>query len=164
MKIALVMGSSSDYPIIENHLELLEKFKIEYDIRVISAHRTPDIAVEFAKSAEQNGYELIIAVAGKAAHLGGILAGCSCVPIIGLPVKSSALDGMDALLSTVQMPPGVPVATVGINAGKNAILLAIQILSIKYNSIRKQFIEYKNELALKVIDSDKEIQNKLYNK
>lgn len=161
MKVAIVMGSASDFPVIEKGIKILEKFDVKYDIRVISAHRTPDVAVNFAKEAEKNGFEVIIAVAGKAAHLGGILAGCSCLPVIGVPVKASALEGMDALLSIVQMPSGVPVATVAINAGDNAALLAIQMLSIKYKELREKFYIYKEEMAQKVLKADAEIQNNI---
>lgn len=161
MKIAIVMGSDSDFPVIEKGIQILKDFGVDFELRVISAHRTPDIAADFAKNAEKNGFEAIIAIAGKAAHLGGVLAGCSCLPVIGVPVKSSALEGMDALLSTVQMPPGVPVATVAINAGDNAALLAIQMLSIKYPQLREKFHEYKKQMADKVIAADKEIQKRL---
>ena len=161
MKIALVMGSDSDFPVIEKGINILKNFGIDYEVRVISAHRTPDIAADFAKNAEDNGFEVIIAVAGKAAHLGGVLAGCSCLPVIGVPVKSSALEGMDALLSIVQMPPGVPVATVAINAGDNAALLAIQMLSIKYPELRQKFHDYKKQMADKVIQADKALQDKI---
>ncbi|QSX04978.1 5-(carboxyamino)imidazole ribonucleotide mutase [Sedimentibacter sp. zth1] len=161
MKVAIVMGSDSDFPVIEKGIEILKRFNVDYEVRVISAHRTPDIAVDFAKKAAKNGFEVIIAVAGKAAHLGGVIAGCSCLPVIGVPVKASALEGMDALLSIVQMPPGVPVATVAINAGDNAAILAIQILSVKYEELRKQFYIYKEEMAQKVITADKNLQEKL---
>ena len=161
MKIAIVMGSDSDFPVIEKGINILKNFGIDYEVRVISAHRTPDIAADFAKNAEDNGFEVIIAVAGKAAHLGGVLAGCSCLPVIGVPVKSSALEGMDALLSIVQMPPGVPVATVAINAGDNAALLAIQMLSIKYPELRQKFHDYKKQMADKVIQADKALQDKI---
>lgn len=163
MKIAIVMGSDSDFPIMEKGIKILKEFDVDFELRVISAHRTPDIAEKFAKDAEQNGFEVIIAVAGKAAHLGGVLAGCSCLPVIGVPVKASALEGIDALLSTVQMPPGIPVATVAINAGDNAVLLAIQMMSIKYPELREKFRAYKKQMADKVIAADKAIQEKLVN-
>ncbi len=161
MKIAIVMGSDSDFPIMEKGIKILKEFGVDFELRVISAHRTPDIAEKFARNAEENGFEVIIAVAGKAAHLGGVLAGCSCLPVIGVPVKSSALEGVDALLSTVQMPPGVPVATVAINAGDNAALLAIQMLSIKYDDLRQKFHAYKKQMADKVVEADKAIQEKI---
>jgi len=130
MKIAIVMGSDSDFPVVEKGLKILKDFGVEVDVRVISAHRTPFMALDFAQNAEANGYELIIGAAGKAAHLPGVLAGCTPLPVIGLPIKAAELDGMDALLAIVQMPPGVPVATVAINSSENAALLAIQILSV----------------------------------
>jgi len=146
MKIALVLGSDSDFPVVEKGYNVLKEFGVEAAVRVISAHRTPHEALEFAKNAHNNGYELIIAAAGKAAHLPGVLAGCTPLPVIGLPIKSSELDGMDALFSIVQMPPGVPVATVGINCAENAALLAVQILSVKYEELREKFSNYKKEI------------------
>lgn len=161
MKIAIVMGSDSDFPIVEKGLKILNDFGVEVDVRVISAHRTPFMALEFAKNAEGNGYELIIGAAGKAAHLPGVLAGCTPLPVIGLPIKSSELDGIDALLAIVQMPPGVPVATVAINSAENAALLAVQILSVKYPELRSKFKEYKEQMAQKVVDKDKKLNEKL---
>jgi 5-(carboxyamino)imidazole ribonucleotide mutase len=161
MKIAILMGSDSDFPVIEKGIQILRDFGVDFELRVMSAHRTPDIASEFAKNAEKNGFEVIIAIAGKAAHLGGVLAACTCLPVIGVPVKSTALEGMDALLSMVQMPPGIPVATVAINAGDNAALLAIQMLSIKYPELRAKFHDYKKQMEEKVIKTDKEIQKRL---
>lgn len=164
MKIAIVMGSDTDFPVMENGLKLLEKFGVEYEIRVLSAHRTPHLAAEYAAKAEENGIEVIIGVAGMAAHLAGVLAGVSCLPVIGVPVKTSALEGMDALLATVQMPPGVPVATVGIDNGVNAVLLAIQMLSIKYDELRVKYKDYKQEMVEKVVAKDKKLNEKLLNK
>ena len=161
MKVAIVMGSDSDFPVIEKGYNILKEFGVEVTVRVISAHRTPDEAISFAKNAEANGYEVIIGAAGKAAHLPGVLAGCTSVPVIGLPIKSSELDGMDALLAIVQMPPGVPVATVAINGAENAALLAIQILSVKYDEMRLKFKIYKNEMAEKVFEKDKKLNDKL---
>lgn len=161
MKIAIVMGSASDFPVIEKGLQILKDFDVDFELRVMSAHRTPDIASDFAKNAERNGFEVIIAIAGMAAHLGGVLAAYTCLPVIGVPVKSSALEGIDALLSMVQMPPGVPVATVAINGGDNAVLLAIQMLSIKYPQLRERFHDYKKQMEEKVIKADMELQKKL---
>jgi 5-(carboxyamino)imidazole ribonucleotide mutase len=161
MKVAIIMGSDSDFPIVEKGYSILKDFGVEADVRVISAHRTPDEALSFAKNAETMGYELIIGAAGKAAHLPGILAGCTSLPVIGVPIKSSELDGMDALFSIVQMPPGVPVATVGINAAGNAALLAVQILSVKYSDLRVKFNEYKKQMAKKVFDKNKKLNDKL---
>lgn len=161
MKIAIVMGSDSDFPVVEKGYNILKDFGVETDIRVISAHRTPFEALDFARNAYENGYELLIAAAGKAAHLPGVLAGCTTVPVIGIPVKSTELDGMDSLLSIVQMPPGVPVATVGINGAENAALLAVQILSVKYENLRVKFSGYKKQMAEKVIEKDKKLNEKL---
>ena len=158
MKVAVVMGSISDKDVVVKALKILEKFQVEYEVRVISAHRTPYEAIEFASSAEENGIEVIIAVAGKAAHLAGIIAGVTTLPVIGLPVKSSTLDGLDSLLSVVQMPSGVPVATVAINGGENAGILAVQILSIKYEELREKLKDYKDELAKAVEKMDEELR------
>ena len=161
MKVAIVMGSDSDFPVVEKGYNILKEFGIQTDVRVISAHRTPYEALEFAKNADKNGYEVIISAAGKAAHLPGVLAGCTTVPVIGLPIKSSELEGMDALLSIVQMPPGVPVATVAINGAENAALLAVQILSVKYETLKIKFAEYKKKMAEKVFEKDKNLNEKL---
>lgn len=161
MKIGLIMGSDSDFPIVEKAYNILKDFGVEVSVRVLSAHRTPFEALKFARSAADKGYELIIAAAGKAAHLPGVLAGCTNLPVIGIPIKSSELDGMDALFSIVQMPPGVPVATVGINAAENAALLAIQILSVKYDGLRDKFKDYKKQMAEKVFEKDKKLNERL---
>ena len=158
MKVSVVMGSISDREVAEKSVKILEKFGIEVDLRVISAHRTPFKAMDFAKTAEDLGTEAIIAVAGKAAHLAGVIAGITPLPVIGLPVKSSTMDGMDSLLSVVQMPKGVPVATVAINGGENAGLLAIQILSIKYPELREKFKEYKIKLKKEVEEMDRTVR------
>lgn len=161
MKAAIIMGSDSDFPVIEKGYNILKEFGVEVTVRVLSAHRTPDEAISFAKNAEANGYEVIIGAAGKAAHLPGVLAGCTPLPVIGLPIKSSELDGMDALLAIVQMPPGVPVATVAINGAENAALLAVQILSVKYQELRERFKEYKTQMAEKVFEKNKKLNDKL---
>ncbi len=163
MKVAIIMGSDSDFPIVEKGYNILKEFGVDVTVRVISAHRTPDEAMGFAKNAEAEGYELIIGAAGKAAHLPGVLAGCTPLPVIGLPIKSSELDGMDALLAIVQMPPGVPVATVAINGADNAALLAIQILSVKYEELREKFKNFKKQMAEKVFEKDKKLNDKLKN-
>lgn len=158
MKVSVVMGSISDKEIADKSIEILEKFGVEVETRVISAHRTPFKAAEFAKTAEEKGIEVIIAVAGKAAHLAGVIAGITPVPVIGLPIKSSTMDGMDSLLSIVQMPKGVPVATVAINGGENAGLLAVQILSVKYPILREKFKEYKVQMAEEVEKMDNKVR------
>ncbi|MGI6722257.1 MAG: 5-(carboxyamino)imidazole ribonucleotide mutase [Anaerovoracaceae bacterium] len=157
MKVALVMGSKSDYPALEKAETALKDFGVDYDVRVISAHRTPKIAEEFAQNAEKNGYEVIIAAAGKAAHLAGVIAGNTPLPVIGIPMKTSDLGGMDSLLSVVQMPSGVPVATVAIGGAQNAALLAVQILSVKYPELREAFKQYKKKMEQDIIAIDEEI-------
>ena len=158
MKVAIIMGSDSDLDVVKGTTKILEKFGVPYDLRVISAHRTPEIAFDFAKNAEADGYEVIIGAAGKAAHLPGVLAGISTLPVIGLPIKSSTMDGLDSLLSIVQMPSGVPVATVAINGSENAGLLAVQILSVKYDELKVKFKEYKNEMREAVIKKDLKVR------
>ena len=160
MKVAFVMGSDSDLPVVEKAINMVKQFGVETEVRVISAHRTPYIAEQFAKEARENEIEVIIAAAGKAAHLGGVLAAFTTIPVIGLPILSSTLDGLDSLLSIVQMPPGIPVATVGINAGENAGLLAVQILSVKYEELQRAMIEYRSRMAQTVQEKDALIQAK----
>lgn len=160
-KAAIVMGSKSDLEVCRKAAEIFAQFGVSYEVRVISAHRTPQIACDFASKAEENGFDVIIAAAGKAAHLAGVIAAHTVLPVIGLPVKSSTMDGLDSLLSTVQMPAGIPVACVAINGGENAALLALQILGIKYPEISKKLTEFKREMANKVIADDKEINSLL---
>lgn len=159
MKAAIIMGSKSDYPVIQKAEEVLKNFGVCFETRIMSAHRTPGVAAEFAEKAEDNGIEVIIAAAGKAAHLAGVLAAHTPLPIIGVPVKSSTLDGLDSLLSTVQMPKGIPVATVAIDGAENAALLAVQILSVKYPKLRAEMREYKEKMEKEVIAADQEFQN-----
>jgi len=161
MKIAVIMGSDSDFPVVEKGYDILKAFGVEVDIRVLSAHRTPHIAIEYAMNAEANGIELIIGAAGKAAHLPGVLAGVTPLPVIGLPIKSSTMDGLDSLLSIVQMPSGVPVATVAINGAENAALLAIQMLSIKYPVLREKMKAYKKDMGDKVLEKDQKLKRQL---
>ena len=158
MKAAIVMGSKSDYNVIERVEAALEAFDVEYTTRVISAHRTPSAAEAFAKNAEADGIEVIIAAAGKAAHLAGVLAANTPLPVIGLPIMSSTLDGLDSLLSTVQMPKGVPVATVAIDGAENAALLGVQILSVKYPELREAVRNYKLAIEQEIIQIDKDFQ------
>lgn len=160
-KVAVIMGSYSDIGVVKPCIDILKDFGIEVDARVISAHRTPDAAHEYAASADANGVEVIICAAGKAAHLGGVIAAYTPLPVIGLPVKSSTMDGLDSLLSMVQMPGGIPVATVAINGGLNAGLLAVQILAVKYPQLKDKMIKYKSELARKISDDDKKLQEEL---
>ncbi len=129
-QVAIIMGSDSDLPIMKDALELLEKFGISYEIMVLSAHRSPEATLQYAKSAVKRGVRVIVAAAGGAAHLAGVVAAHFILPVIGIPIKTSTLNGVDSLYSTVQMPPGIPVATVGINAAKNAAILAVEILAV----------------------------------
>lgn len=154
MKVSIVMGSISDRNIAEKVIEILEKFDVEYEQKVISAHRTPYKAIEYAESAEENGIEVIIAIAGKAAHLAGVIAGVTPLPVIGLPVKSSTMDGIDSLLSIVQMPGGVPVGTMAINGAKNAGLYAISILANKDDALSKKLEEFRSKQTKDVLDSE----------
>ena len=157
MKAAIVMGSKSDYPVVERAESIFREFGVDFETRIISAHRTPRIAEEFASNAEENGIEVIIAAAGKAAHLGGVLAAYTAMPVIGLPVKSSTMDGLDSLLSIVQMPKGVPVATVAIDGAENAALLAVQILSVKYPELRVKMKGYKKKMEEEIVKQDQEL-------
>lgn len=156
MKVAMVMGSKSDYPVVEKAEKVLRDFGVSYETRVISAHRTPKTAEVFATTAEERGIEVIIAAAGKAAHLAGVMAGNTSLPIIGIPIKTGDLGGMDSLLSVVQMPKGVPVATVAISGSENAALLAVQMLSIKYPELRKAFNRYKLKMEEEITEIDRE--------
>lgn len=157
MKVAIVMGSKSDYPVVERAESVLTQFGVDYETRIISAHRTPRIAEDFASKAEERGIEVMIAAAGKAAHLGGVLAAYTAMPVIGLPIKSSTLDGLDSLLSIVQMPKGVPVATVAIDGAENAGLLAVQVLSVKYPELREKMKNYKKKMEEDIVKQDEEL-------
>ena len=147
MKIALVMGSDSDWPVMKAAAEILTEFEVNFEARVLSAHRTPEDMVEFAKAAVSEGYHAIIAGAGGAAHLPGMIASCTTLPVIGVPVRGSNLEGMDSLLSIVQMPRGIPVATVAINNATNAALLAIRMLSISDANYQKKLEKYAADMA-----------------
>ncbi len=142
MKVAVIMGSKSDFPVMEAAVEELKNFGIEVEYRVVSAHRTPEFMLQYAHDAIKNNIEIIIAGAGGAAHLPGMVAAMTTLPVIGVPVQSKSLNGLDSLLSIVQMPPGVPVATVSINGARNAALLAVRILSIKYPKIREMLEDF----------------------
>ncbi len=152
-KISIIMGSESDMPIMNQAAEIIKEFGIEFEIGIVSAHRTPKRMVEFAENAHKRGIEVIIAGAGGAAHLPGMVASLSPLPVIGVPIKSSnSIDGWDSLLSIVQMPGGVPVATVAVNGAKNAGILAVQILSVLDKSIREKIINYKENLAASIMN------------
>lgn len=154
------MGSKSDYPVVEKAEAMLREFGVEYETRIISAHRTPKQAEEFAANAEANGFGTIIAAAGKAAHLAGVLAATTPLPVIGLPMKSSTMDGLDSLLSVVQMPKGVPVATVAINGAENAAILAVQILAAGDPTLRQKIKDFKKKQEEEIIALDHEFQNR----
>ena len=153
-KAALFMGSKSDFASLEGCVRVLKSFGIETTVRVASAHRTPQVVAEFAACARTNGYEVILAAAGKAAHLAGVIAGHTTLPVIGIPVKSSFMDGLDSLLSTVQMPTGIPVATVAVGGGDNAAYLCAQILSIKYPEIARKLAEHREQMAAGIARDD----------
>ncbi len=157
-KAAIVMGSKSDLGVVKPAAAVLKSFGVEVEVRVISAHRTPEEAHEFAKNAAKNGIEVIICAAGKAAHLGGVIAAYTVLPVIGLPVKTDMMGGLDSLLSIVQMPSGIPVATVGVNGGENAGVLAAQILAVKYPNIAEKLVQYKQKMKEKINADDKEVQ------
>ncbi len=153
-KVGLIMGSDSDLPVCEAAAKQLKALEIPYEVHIYSAHRTPDQAASFAANARENGFGAIIAAAGKAAHLAGALAARTTLPVIGIPLKSSELDGMDALLSTVQMPSGMPVATVAINGAKNAALLAAQILAVEDATLAEKLDQMRKENAAAVLAKD----------
>ncbi len=160
-KAAILMGSKSDFPVVKPAVKVLKDFGAEVEVRVISAHRTPEEAHEFASNAKSNGVEVIICAAGKAAHLGGVIAAYTTLPVIGLPVKTDMMGGLDSLLSIVQMPSGIPVATVGVNGGENAGLLALQILGIKYPEIAEKLAAYKKSMQAKINADDAALQAEL---
>lgn len=153
-KVCIVMGSDSDFKVMEGTVNKLRDFDIPFDVRVISAHRTPAAAEKLAKNAEADGYGVIIAAAGKAAHLGGVLAAYTTLPVIGVPIKSSFMDGMDSLLSMVQMPSGIPVATVAVNGADNAAILAAQMLALGDPSLTEKLHQFKADMQAKVEAKD----------
>ena len=160
-KAAVVMGSDSDLPVVEKALQTLREFGVPFEAHVMSAHRTPAEACAFAASARETGFGVIIAAAGKAAHLAGVLAGHTTLPVIGIPMKSSTLDGLDALLATVQMPAGVPVATVAIDGAENAALLAVQMLALGDQELARKLEQKKRDMAAKVLEKDQKLQAQL---
>ena len=160
-KVAVIMGSDSDLPVVKGAIQTLRGLGIEVQARVMSAHRTPEQACSFAASARENGFGVIIAAAGKAAHLAGVLAAHTTLPVIGIPVKSSTLDGLDALLATVQMPAGIPVATVAIDGAVNAALLAAQMLSISDETLAQKLADQKRTMEAEVLAKDAALQTQL---
>ena len=157
-KAALIMGSKSDWPSLTGCVSVLKDFGVEVEVHVASAHRTPEKVADFAAHARENGFEVIIAAAGKAAHLAGVIAGHTTLPVIGIPIKTSLMDGLDSLLSTVQMPTGIPVATVAVGGGDNAAYLAAQILSIRYPELAEKLAAHRARMAA-AIEADDEALN-----
>ena len=163
LKVAVIMGSDSDFPKVKSCLEKLNYFGIPFETHVYSAHRTPDEAATFAKNAKKNGFGVIISAAGMAAHLGGVLAAYTTLPIIGIPIKSAAFDGLDAMLSTIMMPPGVPVATVAVDGCANAAILAAQIIALTDEDLAKKLEEEKIKMAEGVRAKDAKLQEEIKN-
>lgn len=152
MKIGVIMGSKSDLPTMKDCIKILDDFNLEYEIKIVSAHRTPNLMYEYATQAKKRGLEIIIAGAGGAAHLPGMVASLTELPVIGVPIESKTLKGIDSLLSIVQMPGGVPVATVSIGGAKNAGLLAIRILALKDNELSKKLTEYQKNMERMILN------------
>ena len=157
-KVAVIMGRKADLSVVKPAITVIKSFGVEVEARVISAHRTPEEAHEFSVNAQSRGIEVIICAAGKAAHLGGVIAASTVLPVIGLPVKTDMMGGLDSLLSIVQMPSGIPVATVGVNGGENAGLLALQILGLKYPEIASKLTDYKKKMKEKINADDEALQ------
>lgn len=160
-RVSIIMGSTSDLPVMEKAAALLNEFEIPFEINALSAHRTPAEVEVFAKNAAKNGVEVIIAAAGMAAHLPGVIASMTTLPVIGVPIKAS-LDGMDALLAIVQMPPGIPVATVGINGALNAAILATQIMATGDERLKQVLADYKEGLKKKIVEANDELSKVKY--
>ena len=160
-KVAVIMGSDSDLPVVQKCLDQLKKFGIPSEAHVFSAHRTPALVDKFASSAKDNGFGVIIAAAGKAAHLGGVIAAYTTLPVIGIPIKSSTMDGLDSLLSMVQMPGGIPVATVAIDGAQNAAILAAQILALSDDALAAKLDDFKKDMESGVEAKDKKLQETL---
>ncbi len=159
-KVGIVMGSDSDLPVVEKAIDTLKEYGVPFEVHVFSAHRTPEQAREFSVNARKNGFGAIIAAAGKAAHLAGAIAANTTLPVVGLPIKSSTLDGVDALLSTVQMPSGIPVATVAIDGAVNAALLCLQILSVGDEALANKLDDSRVKASAKVLEKNKMIEDK----
>ena len=160
-KVAVIMGSDSDLPVVQKCLDQLKKFGIPFEAHVFSAHRTPALVEKFASSAKDNGFGVIIAAAGKAAHLGGVIAAYTTLPVIGMPIKSSTMDGLDSLLSMVQMPGGIPVATVAIDGAQNAAILAAQILALSDDTLAAKLDDFKKDMESGVEAKDRKLQETL---
>ena len=160
-KVAVIMGSDSDLPVVEKAIRQLQELGIPVEAHVMSAHRTPEEACRFASEAARNGFGVLIAAAGKAAHLAGVLAAHTILPVIGIPIKSSTLDGLDALLATVQMPGGIPVATVAIDGAQNAAILAAQMLALSDPELARRLADMRREMTQGVLEKDAALQKKL---
>ena len=160
-KVAIVLGSKSDWDKAKPIVETLDEFGVPYSARILSAHRTPDEAAEFARNAKKNGFGAIIAVAGKAAHLGGVLAAATTLPVVALPVSTSFLDGLDSVLSILPMPSGVPVAVMGVNAGVNAALFCVRMLAVEDESLDKKYVDYVSGMREKTLRDDEELKKSL---
>lgn len=161
-KVAILMGSDSDLPIVKGAISSLKEFQIPVEVHVMSAHRTPKQACDFAEGAIDNDFGVIICAAGKAAHLAGIIAAHTTLPVIGIPIKSSTLDGLDALLSTVQMPKGIPVATVAIDGADNAGILAAQILAVYDKEISQKLLKMRQDMVNEVLQKDEKMQTEMW--
>ena len=157
-KVAVIMGSDSDLPVVAPAIKQLRELSIETEVHVMSAHRTPKEAMAFAESARENGFGVILAAAGMAAHLGGVLAASTTLPVIGIPCSAKVLDGMDAMLATVMMPPGIPVATVGVNAAKNAALLAAEILALSDDALAEKLAAERTAMAAQIAAKEEKLQ------
>ena len=160
-KIAIIMGSDSDLPVVKKAVKVLEEFNAPYEVHIFSAHRTPDEAADFSRNARENGFGAIIAAAGMAAHLAGVLAAKTTLPVIGIPCKSAQLDGMDALLATVMMPTGIPVATVAVDGAANAAILAVEMLALSDDTLAEKLENMKKEMENGVAEKDKAMQLKV---
>ena len=160
-KVAIIMGSDSDWPVVKGACAQLKEFGIPYEAHILSAHRTPAAAAEFARTARANGYGVLICAAGMAAHLAGAFAGNSTLPVIGIPMKGGAMDGLDALLATVQMPSGIPVATVAINGAKNAAVLAAQILAVSDDALAVRLDQAREDMAKQIAEKEAKLQAEL---
>jgi 5-(carboxyamino)imidazole ribonucleotide mutase len=159
--VSIIMGSTSDLPVMEKTAEILNSFRIPFEMNALSAHRTPEEVEKFARNASSRGIKVIIAAAGMAAHLPGVIAAMTSIPVIGVPIKAS-LEGLDSIFSILQMPPGIPVATVGINAALNAGILAAQIIATGDDEVLKELSKYKESLKKKIVDANAELQNVKY--
>ncbi len=160
-KVAVIMGSDSDWPVVKGACAQLQELGVPYEAHILSAHRTPAAAADFARSARQNGFGVLICAAGMAAHLAGAFAGNSTLPVIGIPMRGGAMDGLDALLATVQMPSGIPVATVAINGAKNAAVLAAQILAVSNDALATKLDRAREDMAAQIAEKESKLQAEL---